>query len=52
MYKKKQFSKLEKKYNKYQDEGTVGFMMKLCHQNLEKDLNIMKDYKFHDNMQK
>ena len=40
MYKKKQFSKLEKKYNKYQDEGTVGFMMKLCHQNLEKDLNI------------
>ena len=29
MYKKKQFSKLEKKYNKYQGEGMVGFMMKL-----------------------
>jgi phosphatidylethanolamine/phosphatidyl-N-methylethanolamine N-methyltransferase len=40
MYKKKQFFKLEKKYNAYQDEGTVGIMMKLCHQNLEKIPNF------------
>ena len=43
MYKKKQFSKLEKKYNAYQDEGTVGILMKLCHQNLEESLNF-KDF--------
>ena len=40
MYKKKQFNKLEKKYNAYQDAGTVGVMMKLCHQDLEKNLNF------------
>ena len=35
MYKKKIFKKVEKKYNSYQDEGTVGFLMKSCHLQLE-----------------
>jgi phosphatidylethanolamine/phosphatidyl-N-methylethanolamine N-methyltransferase len=35
MYKKKIFNKLEKKYNSYQDTGTVGLLMKLCHRQLE-----------------
>ena len=35
MYKKKEFKKLESKYSaKYQDEGTVGFLMNACHKNL------------------
>ena len=41
MYKKKQFLKLEKKYNSYQDAGTVGTMMKVCHEKLE-DNNCLK----------
>ena len=35
MYKKREFKKLESKYSKYQDEGTVGFLMNICHKNLE-----------------
>jgi len=37
MYKKKIFKKIEKKYNSYQEEGAVGFLMKLCHLQLEKN---------------
>ncbi len=37
MYKKKQFKKLEKKYNEYQERGSVGFLMNICHKNLETD---------------
>ncbi len=40
MYKKKQFRKLEKRYNSYQDAGTVGIMMQLCHKNLEENINL------------
>ena len=40
MYKKKQFSKLEKKYSKYQEGGSVGLMMNICHKGLEID-NIL-----------
>ena len=46
MYKKKIFSKLEKKYNAYQNDGAVGAMMKLCHQDLEAKLNLKS---FNDN---
>jgi len=35
VYKKKQFLKLEKKYSSYQDKGSVGTMMELCHRKLE-----------------
>ena len=35
MYKKKQFLKLEKKYSSYQEKGSVGTMMELCHRKLE-----------------
>lgn len=35
MYKKKQFSKLEKEYNKYQESGSVGLMMDISHKGLE-----------------
>lgn len=37
MYKKKIFKKVEKKYNSYQEEGTVGYLMKLCHLQHEKN---------------
>tara|TARA_B110000971_G_C19769168_1_gene390037 strand:+ start:1 stop:690 length:690 start_codon:yes stop_codon:yes gene_type:complete len=37
MYKKKVFKKVEKKYNSYQEEGTVGLLMRLCHFQLEKN---------------
>ena len=40
MYKKKQFQKIEKKYNKYQDGGSVGFMMGICHKGLEINNNL------------
>ena len=36
MYKNKKFSLLGKKYNSYQETGSVGFMMKICHLGLEK----------------
>ena len=36
MYKNKKFNLLGKKYNSYQETGSVGFMMKLCHLGLEK----------------
>ncbi len=36
MYKHKKFSLLGKKYSSYQDTGSVGLMMKICHQGLEK----------------
>ena len=45
MYKKKIFKKLEKKYNSYQEEGTVGYLMKLCHLQLEKNSFFKKFYK-------
>ena len=35
MYKKKVTFKLENKYNSYQNTGTVGSMMQLCHKGLE-----------------
>tara|TARA_Y100000591_G_scaffold236461_1_gene207210 strand:+ start:1886 stop:2578 length:693 start_codon:yes stop_codon:yes gene_type:complete len=38
MYKNKQFKKLEKKYSEYQDSGSVGFFMNICHKNLEVDI--------------
>ena len=40
MYKKKQFQKIEKKYNKYQEGGSVGFMMEICHKGLEINNNF------------
>ena len=42
MYKKKQFFKLEKKYNSYQDAGTVGTMMKICHEKLEDNKHLKR----------
>lgn len=42
MYKKKIFNKLEKKYNTYQDKGTVGLLMKNCHNQLEKNKHLKK----------
>ena len=50
MYKKKQFLKLEKKYNSYQDAGSVGAMMQLCHEKLEdhKYLNNTMKYRHKD----
>ncbi|MDC0427519.1 class I SAM-dependent methyltransferase [Candidatus Pelagibacter sp.] len=41
MYKKKVFSKLEKKYNAYQDAGTVGFLMQMCHRQLENNIDLI-----------
>lgn len=38
MYKKVKFNKLSKRYNSYQENGSVGFAMKLCHLNLENNL--------------
>ena len=38
MYKKKQFKKLQNRYNKYQDSGSVGLLMNICHKGLEDDL--------------
>ena len=35
MYKKKKFSSLSKKYSSYQDTGSVGMMMKICHKGLD-----------------
>ena len=35
MYKKKIFINLGNKYNSYQNTGTVGTMMQLCHKDLE-----------------
>ena len=40
MYKNKQFKKLEKKYSEYQDSGSVGFFMNICHTNLETDIKV------------
>ena len=40
MYKKKQFSKLEKKYSKYQDGGSVGLMMEISHKGMEINNNF------------
>ena len=37
MYKKKKFSGLSKKYSSYQDTGSVGMMMEICHKNLEEN---------------
>ena len=45
MYKNKQFKKLEKKYNQYQDSGSVGFFMHICHKNLETDIKSEIDEK-------
>ena len=36
MYKHKKFSLLGKKYSSYQETGSVGLMMKICHRGLEK----------------
>ena len=40
MYKKKQFSKLEGQYQKYQEGGSVGLMMDICHKGLEINNNL------------
>ena len=40
MYKKKQFSGLEKQYQKYQEGGSVGMMMDICHKGLEIKNNL------------
>lgn len=42
MYKKKQFSKLEKKYSNYQDKGSVGMMMEISHKGMEINNNFNK----------
>ena len=42
MYKKKQFLKIAKRYNSYQDVGTVGTMMKMCHEKLEDNRYLEK----------
>ena len=42
MYKKKQFFKLEKKYSTYQESGTVGTMMEICHKKLEDNKYLKK----------
>ncbi len=36
MYKKKQFESVAENYSKYQDSGSVGLMMDICHKGLEK----------------
>lgn len=45
MYKNKQFQKLAKKYSTYQDEGSVGAMMNVCHKNLEISEYLQKFHK-------
>ena len=40
MYKKKINLKLANKYNSYQNTGTVGVMMKLCHEGLENNRHL------------
>ena len=45
MYKKKQFKKLQNKYNKYQDSGSVGLLMTICHNGLEDDIKGFKKKK-------
>ncbi len=42
MYKKKQFKKLQNRYNKYQDSGSVGLLMNICHKGLEDDVKHFK----------
>jgi len=42
MFKKKQFLKLGKKYNLYQETGTVGTMMEICHKKLEDNKYLEK----------
>ena len=42
MYKKKEFNKLQSKYSKYQDTGSVGLMMNICHKGLESDIKNLK----------
>lgn len=37
MYKKKQFESVAENYSKYQDSGSVGLMMDICHKGLEKN---------------
>ncbi len=44
MYKKKAILKIEKKYNSYQNTGTVGTMMEVCHKGLE-DTRYLKKIK-------
>ena len=44
MYKHKKFALLSKKYNSYQDTGSVGLMMKICHEGLEK-INLLQSIK-------
>ena len=44
MHKKKQFHKLDKKYSTYQDAGTIGAMMQVCHNKLE-DNKYLKKFK-------
>ena len=44
MYKHKKFSLLSKKYSSYQDTGSVGLMMKICHEGLEK-INLLQNIK-------
>ena len=43
MYKKKQFKKLQNRYNKYQDSGSVGLLMNICHKGLEDDLKHLSN---------
>ena len=48
MYKKKQFKKLQNKYNKYQDSGSVGLLMNICHKGLENDIKYLCNKKSSD----
>ena len=43
MYKKKEFNNLAKNYSKYQDSGSVGLMMDICHRGLEK-IDYLKNF--------
>ena len=47
MYKKKQFLKLEKKYNSYQEAGSVGVMMQICHEKLEDHKYLLQSKKIY-----
>ena len=42
MYKKKQFESVAENYSTYQDSGSVGLMMDICHKGLEK-INYLKN---------
>ena len=44
MYKHKKFALLGKKYSSYQNTGSVGLMMKICHEGLEK-IKALQDIK-------